>query len=149
MNTENITNPVVDLTKEYPRSPKQRVKGMAHLPRMLDKCRATLAGKNGEYHYDCPTDKRLLTFFGIDAEKLKDFVATGANDEAVFDWILKESKKTQTDVTRFTADIVGLFPIDNPHMKEWFAAECKRLGLEPEITTLFDYLEFDDGVSFE
>ncbi|HVY01761.1 MAG TPA: DUF5069 domain-containing protein [Candidatus Nanoarchaeia archaeon] len=149
MNKEKLQELAIDLEQEYPCSPKQRVKGMAHLPRMLDKCRATLLGNNGEYHYDCPTDKRLFTFFGIDANKLKDFVATGATNEEVFDWILKESGKNQKDVERFTADIVGLFPADNPQMAAWFNGECKRLGLDPQITTLFDYLEFDDGVSFE
>jgi hypothetical protein len=32
---------------------------------MLDKGRATLAGKNGPYHYACPLDERFLSFAGI------------------------------------------------------------------------------------
>src|SRR5438105_4591635 len=46
-----------DLTQRPPRSPKSRLGGYALLPRMLDKGRATIAGKNGEYHYDCPLDQ--------------------------------------------------------------------------------------------
>jgi hypothetical protein len=38
---------------------------------MLDKGRAAIAGKNGEYHYDCPLDQRILSFLGIEAEALK------------------------------------------------------------------------------
>jgi hypothetical protein len=34
-----------------------RLGGFALLPRMLDKCRATIAGKQGEYHYNCPNDQ--------------------------------------------------------------------------------------------
>ena len=49
-----------DLTQRPPRSPRVRLGGYALLPRMLDKGRATLAGKNGEYHYACPLDQRLL-----------------------------------------------------------------------------------------
>ena len=48
-----------DLTQRPPRS-----------PRMLDKSRATLAGKNGEYHYNCPLDQHLLNFIGMDPKKL-------------------------------------------------------------------------------
>jgi hypothetical protein len=32
--------------------------------------------------------------------------------------------------------------------KEWFIGECRRLGLSPEKTTLFDMLEEDDRVSY-
>ena len=39
-----------DLTKQPPRSPRVRLGGYAILPRMLDKGRATLADKNGEYN---------------------------------------------------------------------------------------------------
>ena len=49
-----------DLTQRPPRSPRVRLGGYAILPRMLDKGRATIAGKNGEYHYNCPMDKRFL-----------------------------------------------------------------------------------------
>jgi hypothetical protein len=60
-----------DLTKFPPRSPRVRLGGYVILPRMLDKGRATLAGKNGEYHYACPLDQRFLEFAGIDPEELK------------------------------------------------------------------------------
>ncbi len=46
-----------DLTQRPPRSPRQRLGGYAILPRMLDKGRATIAGKQGEYHFNCPLDR--------------------------------------------------------------------------------------------
>jgi Domain of unknown function (DUF5069) len=49
--------------------------------RTLDKCRADLADRAGSYHYNCPLDRALFNFTGIDAEEFKDFVATGAGDE--------------------------------------------------------------------
>jgi len=45
-----------DLTQSPPRSPRVRLGGFAHLPRLIDKARATLAGTNGEYNYDCGMD---------------------------------------------------------------------------------------------
>ena len=41
----------LNLSKEYPRSPKQRLGGYAHLCRMIDKARAKAAGTIGEYIY--------------------------------------------------------------------------------------------------
>jgi len=29
---------------------------------MLDKGRATIAGRNGEYNYDCPLDQHIINF---------------------------------------------------------------------------------------
>jgi hypothetical protein len=54
-----------DLTKQPPRSPRVRLGGYVILPRMLDKGRATVAGKHGEYRYACPLDGRFLEFAGI------------------------------------------------------------------------------------
>ena len=60
-----------DLTKQPPRSPRTRLGGYVILPRMLDKGRATIAGKHGEYKYACPLDQRFLEFAGIDPAALK------------------------------------------------------------------------------
>ena len=72
---------------EFPRSPRDVLGGYVVAARTLDKCRAVLAGTNGEYHFDCPLDNFFLGFVGITADDFKDFVATGANDEAVAAWI--------------------------------------------------------------
>ena len=52
MSTSKLSAPY--LTQRPPRSPRTRLGGYVLLPRMLDKGRATLAGMNGEYHYNCP-----------------------------------------------------------------------------------------------
>ena len=59
---------------------------------MLDKCRATIAGTAGEYHYDCRLDNVFLGFAGIAAESFKTFVARGATDAEVAAWIEQHSK---------------------------------------------------------
>ena len=68
---------------EFPRSPRESLAGYVVAARTLDKCRAVIAGKNGEYHFDCPLDNLFLSFAGITADDFKAFVATGADDEAV------------------------------------------------------------------
>jgi hypothetical protein len=88
----------LDLTKNFPRSPRETLAGYVHAGRMLDKCRAVVAGTNGEYHYNCPLDGFFLDFTGIDAEEFKTFVATGPDDAAVADWIKEHSKVKDPEV---------------------------------------------------
>lgn len=45
----NATVSAPDLTQRPPRSPRVRLGGYAMLPRLLDKARASLTGKTGEY----------------------------------------------------------------------------------------------------
>jgi hypothetical protein len=47
----------IDLTQRPPRSFRVRLGNYVVLARMLDKGRATLAGKNGDYIYNSPTDQ--------------------------------------------------------------------------------------------
>ena len=79
-----------DLTKQPPRSPRVRLGGYVILPRCLDKGRATIAGKSGEYHYACPLDKQFLEFAGIDPEALKKELPK--SDTEVLEWINKHAK---------------------------------------------------------
>jgi hypothetical protein len=32
-------------------------------------------------------------------------------------------------------------PYDDPEKRDWFATECAEVGLKPETSALFDYLE--------
>ena len=83
---------VKDLTTDFPRSPRTVLGGYVLAARMLDKCRAVINGTQGEYHFNCPLDKRILDFTGIDAEEFKNYVMTGASDEEVGEWIRSHSK---------------------------------------------------------
>lgn len=77
----------LDLTKNFPRSPRATVGGYVIAARTLDKCRADLAGTIGDYHFNCPLDRIFFDFAGIDADAFRDFVATGAGDEEVGRWL--------------------------------------------------------------
>src|SRR3954470_14586699 len=53
-----------DLTVAYPRALGVELDGYAHLPRMLDKARATLAGTAGTYQFGCPVDPTCMAGLG-------------------------------------------------------------------------------------
>jgi hypothetical protein len=92
---EKLKSLALDLTQTFPRSPRATLAGYIVAARVLDKCRATLNGTNGEYNFDCPMDHYFLDFAGIKSEDFKAFVATGASDEEVAEWIQQHA--TQKD----------------------------------------------------
>jgi len=80
---------MIDLRVHYPRSVREKVAGYVHLARMLDKCRAVLAGTQGEYIYPCPMDIRLLDFAGLTMDQFTEAVQARSSDQAVADWFVE------------------------------------------------------------
>ncbi len=105
----------LDLTTEFPRSPRDTVGGFVVAARALDKCRAVVAGTNGEYHFDCPLDRTFFDFAGIDSDAFRDFVATGADDAEVGEWIKAHTTvKDAADVVAWNNKMRYMRPCDMP-----------------------------------
>lgn len=139
-----------DLTKQPPRSPRVRLGGYVILPRMLDKGRATIAGKNGEYNYDCPQDRRFLEFAGIDAEALKKQLTDGKGDLEILEWIQANAKhpRTEHEIVAWSALAEQRAPAD-PEARDYFnQIHSKTAPKREDIVTWFDLLDVDDYVSF-
>jgi hypothetical protein len=139
-----------DLTKNPPRSPHVRLGGYVILPRMLDKGRATITGKHGEYHYACPMDQRFLEFAGISAEALKKQLASGKGDGEILAWIQKTGKHKPGDaaIAAWSEFAAGRGPSD-PESRDFFNQLHKTVAPKREdIMTWFDVLDADDFVSF-
>ena len=137
-----------DLTKQPPRSARVRLGGYVILPRMLDKGRATIAGKNGEYHYACPLDQRFLEFTGIDPRALKRQLKK--SDTEVLAWINAHAKHkcTPPEIVAWSAWQEQRAP-DNPDSREYFNSMHKAgAPKRTDIVTWFDLLDLDDYVSF-
>ena len=140
----------LDLTKQTPRSPRVRLGGFVILPRCLDKGRATIIGKNGEYYYDCPLDQRFLNFVGIKADALKKQLATGKGDGEMLAWITANAKfkRSELEIAQWSAYVEQRFPTDT-ETREYVNANHKKYGPKREdIGTCFDLLDLDDYVSF-
>ena len=76
----------MDLTQTFPRSPKEKALGLVHIPRMIDKSKAYLDQKLGEYIFPCPLDEIILKFLEIDSET---FAQEACNNEETnfYAWI--------------------------------------------------------------
>ena len=146
MNTPIIAR---DLTKQAPRTPRERIAGFAIASRAIDKCRATLAGTPGEYHYDCPMDKMLFSFKGITGEQFKAAVQASKTYEDVGLWLQSNGAlKTPTEIRTWSDEMEAGSLYKDPEKRAYFTADCTRLGLNPQMNTTFDWLEADDRESF-
>jgi hypothetical protein len=139
-----------DLTKETPRSPRIRLGGYAILGRTLDKGRALIDGKIGDYHFDCPLDNMLFGFKEVKGADVKQLLESGASDHEITEWLdTHGAKKNATEVKTWADGVEAYSFYTNPEKKEWFSGECEKLGLDPAKSTLFDWLEADDAASFK
>jgi len=139
-----------DLTQRPPRSARVRLGGYIILPRMLDKGRATLNGKNGEYNYACPLDQRFLEYAGVDPEALKKELAAGKGDGEILEWIHQNAKNKRTDAEIATWSEQGerRVPTD-PESRAYFNNLHQQAApTREDIGTWFDLLDVDDYVSF-
>ena len=140
-----------DLTQHPPRSARARLGGYVILPRCLDKCRAALAGKNGDYHYACPLDQRFLQFAGIDPEALKAEVAKGSGDFEILTWIQANAprKREEWEIAQWSAMAEQSVPADNG-TREFFSGLVAgaKAAHRDDIKGWFDLLDADDFASF-
>jgi hypothetical protein len=127
-----------------------RLGGYAILARCLDKGRATLAGKKGEYLFACPLDQRLFEFAGIKAADLKKQLALGKGDGELLEWVTAHSKTKREpwEIAQWSALHEQRGPTDL-ESREYFNGMLAKLGKEREdIVSWFDVLDLDDYVSF-
>jgi Domain of unknown function (DUF5069) len=103
VNAERLRSLALDLNRTAPRSPRAALTNFpAVAARLVDKCRAELVGRNGGYHYKCPMDRKFLAACGLDADALREFIATGANDTEVAVWMRQNAASTQEKITDWT-----------------------------------------------
>lgn len=100
---------------------KTRLAGYVHLARMIDKCRAVLAGTEGEYIYPCPMDDRLLEFTGITADQFTAAVKAHPTDDGVAEWL----RRTAT-------------PHDTVELETWNNRLLERGPSSPESAVKFN-----------
>lgn len=117
--------------KEFPRSPRAILGGFVLAARAVDKCRAVIAGTEGEYHSNCPLDQIWLKFAGIDYDKFRSFIETGATDEEVDAWIREQSKKSRSEIIAWNNQQRDLHLSDLPaqiqeYMEDYIAKYIPR-----------------------
>jgi hypothetical protein len=127
-----------------------RLGGYVILPRMLDKGRATVIGKHGEYHFNCPMDQRFLNFVGVKADALEKQLTAGKGDTEILQWIQKNGKHkpTEPEVQAWSAYQEQRAPSDTDSREFFHGIHAKIAPKREDIATWFDLLDVDDYVTF-
>lgn len=137
----------VDLTKTPPRSVHDKWQGLVQLGRTIDKAKATAHGNVGEYHYNCPMDKAVFGFLGLDHEAVLDAVTKAkSNDEIEAYTKPFVGKKSSQEIDSWNHTWVTTPPTGDSltYMTEL------RKQLAPDrddVTTWADVLDLDEGRS--
>jgi len=141
----------IDLTERPPRSFRVRLGNYVILARMLDKGRATLAKKNGEYNYNSGTDQHLVRFLGFDPEALLKELATGKGDGEILEWVQSHSKTPRApwEIEAWSAFMEKRGPDTDAETLTLFAEYVGKFSKTREdIKTWFEAIELDDYASF-
>ena len=118
---------------------------------MLDKGRAVIAGTAGEFHYDCPLDKRIIDFIGFDAALLRKELETGKGDGEILEWINANAKNKREpwEIERWSNWMDKRGPDSDAETLGYFAgAVAKFSATREDIKGWMDLLDADDYVTF-
>lgn len=147
----SITTLAPDLRTRAPRSLRCRLGGYAVLPRLLDKCRAHLAGTPGDYHYNCPLDQQFLAFTGIDADKLKQQIASSEGDAEILTWIHANApiSRTPWEIEQWSTYQDRRAPELNTDLFTYFQQVLTSHNpARGDVRSWADLLDLDDHCSF-
>ena len=148
MNTKILPT---DLTQRPPRSFHVRLGGLVILARMLDKGRATLVKKNGEYKYNSGTDQHLVKFLGFDPEALLKEIAAGKGDGEILEWVQSHSNipREPWEIEAWSAYMEKRGPDSDSETLAGFAEYVgQHSKTREDIKSWFAAIEFDDYASF-
>lgn len=148
----STTNSTPDLTQRPPRSPRVKLGGYVLLPRILDKGRAALAGKLGEYRFSgAGMDRHFFNFTGIAFEAFKAELAKGTGDGDMLAWVAANSKTPRFpwEIAAWSAYHERRTPDSDAETLGDFAKMVGKFSATREdINTWFDILDLDDYCTF-
>jgi len=134
----------MDLTTSYPRSVREKHLGMVQVARTIDKGKASLAGKLGEYKYDCPMDQHLFEFLGIQGEQLLDAIKKG--DKAADDFLQAAiAKKNPAEIEKFNNEWLEHGPAKGSDSEKYFLDLRNQVAPDrTDVTAWADLLDLDE-----
>jgi hypothetical protein len=140
----------MDLTKSFPRSPRDRLDGIPMLPRTIDKARAFLAGTLGEYKFgdDSGYDRTLFDTLGIDAESFLDGIRQSPDDVSVVKWLHANARTVDARDDQMLIEALEAFGLetdeDRVELKAYVDANAPA-AVRAKIASWLDWIDFDEG----
>jgi hypothetical protein len=135
-----------DLTTSYPRSVRDTSLGVVQLARAVDKGIALASGQQGEYNFDCPMDKGVFDFLGVDGNALLGVIKK-AQSESEVEAYLKPfvDKKTAQDKQGFNTEFLSHEPEKGSDGEKYFLDLRNQVAPDrTDVTKWADLLDLDE-----
>ncbi len=139
----------MDLIDGVPRSPYDKLGGVSFLPRSIDKARAEIAGRMGEYVWRIGRTQRMLEFLGIDVDDFIQALRERATDAEALAWVqARMTPRTAAEIDAFNRAMAEDEPREGSTW-DWprfraFLEECGQ-GHRTDIRRHYDRLDLDEG----
>lgn len=134
----------LNLNDVVPRSSKDTLAGIAHLPRMIDKARSLRNNTLGEYIFPCPIDRQVLNFLQADPEDFADLAEV--NDDAQMAEWTEEAGRYQTVIERklLNRKILDRKP-DRANMADFLEQRNQIDPARTDVITWADLRDLEEG----
>ena len=134
----------MDLTKTYPRSVHEKTLNLVQLARTIDKGKAKAHGNTGEYNYDCPMDKALFEFLGMDGEELLGVIKNAKSDAEIEAYCKPfVDKKTPAEIEQWNHEWVTHKP-EGPSLEYFLKMRNEVAPDRTDVTSWADLLDLDE-----
>ena len=135
----------MDLSRDFPRSPKEKIAGLVQLGRMIDKGRAYKEKRLADYIYPCPLDKIILNFLRIDSDTFAKMVVDKKDDEISI-WAKDLTKsKSSREISFVNKQILDRKPDSQDRLQYFNEIRDKIDPSRTDIITWVDLLDLEEG----
>jgi len=135
----------MNLTVQFPRSPNEKMAGLVHIPRMLDKARAAHQNTLGEYIFPCPLDEMILAFIGTDPKEFSE-ISHLENDAGVANWVKKKCQYHNAEsFNRINQALLEKSPSDPKSWKKFYKTRDRINPLRTDINTWVALIDLEEG----
>ena len=109
-----------------------------------------MAGKNGEFKFDCPLDAHFLNFTGLTGADIKKLLEAEKGDGEIVQWIQANAplKRRLDEIVAWSNYHDTRGPSDVESREYFHGLHIKYAPSREDISSWFDLLDVDDFVSF-
>lgn len=134
----------MDLTKEYPRSVRDKWQGVVQLGRTIDKGKAEAQGTVGDYHYNCPMDQAVFGFLGMDHERVLEAIRNAKTDAEIEEYTRPfVDAKSSDEIERWNHEWLSHEP-EGPSREAFMNLRAEIAPDRTDVTTWPDLLDIDE-----
>lgn len=133
----------MDLTKTYPRSVHEKMLGIVQLARTIDKGKAKAYGNPGDYNYDCPMDKALFEFLGMNGDELLEVIKNAKSDAEIEAYAKPFVERKSAEIERWNHEWVTHKP-EGPSFEYFLKLRSEIAPDRTDVTSWADLLDLDE-----